>query len=422
MATFPAALYTIDGELRFQESGGGTDYTGLKAAAAISTSYTLTLPSSDSSGTQALVSNGSGTLSWASFGTGNGTVTSVGLSLPSIFSVSGSPVTSSGTLAGSLANQSANTVFAGPTTGAATTPAFRALVSDDIPALAGSKITSGTIPSGVTWGGVAIAYSSLSGIPSTFTPASHVHSGADITSGTIPGTVTWGGVVVGALYGGTGFATYDTGELLVGNVSGTLTRLAIGTAGQVLTVSGGDAAWATPSSGTVTSVALSLPSFITVSGSPVTSSGTLTGTLANQTANTIFSGPTTGAAAAPTFRALVSDDIPVLAGSKITSGTIPGGVTWNGAIIGSAYGGTGNGFTKFTGPTTSEKTFTLPNVSTTIWTAQQQQIGWGDPSGCTLARSACCSVSTCDAAAINTVLQRVNAIITDLRSAGIFAS
>ena len=35
-------------------------------------------------------------------------------------------------------------------------------------------------------------------------------------------------------------------------------------------------------------------------------------------------------------------------------------------IIASTYGGTGNGFTKFTGPTTSEKTFTLPNSSKTL--------------------------------------------------------
>lgn len=35
-------------------------------------------------------------------------------------------------------------------------------------------------------------------------------------------------------------------------------------------------------------------------------------------------------------------------------------------VIASTYGGTGNGFTKFTGPTTSEKTFTLPNQSGTL--------------------------------------------------------
>lgn len=37
-------------------------------------------------------------------------------------------------------------------------------------------------------------------------------------------------------------------------------------------------------------------------------------------------------------------------------------------IISSVYGGTGNGFTKFSGPTSSEKTFTLPNASAMILT------------------------------------------------------
>lgn len=37
-------------------------------------------------------------------------------------------------------------------------------------------------------------------------------------------------------------------------------------------------------------------------------------------------------------------------------------------IIASNFGGTGNGFTKFSGPSTSEKTFTLPNVNATILT------------------------------------------------------
>lgn len=38
-------------------------------------------------------------------------------------------------------------------------------------------------------------------------------------------------------------------------------------------------------------------------------------------------------------------------------------------ILGSVNGGTANGFTKFSGPTTSEKTFTLPNSSATILTS-----------------------------------------------------
>ena len=77
-------------------------------------------------------------------GGGGGTVTSVGLSLPGgIFSVSGSPVTVSGTLSATLANQSANVVFAGPSTGSPAAPTFRSLVSGDIPNLDASKITTG---------------------------------------------------------------------------------------------------------------------------------------------------------------------------------------------------------------------------------------------------------------------------------------
>lgn len=66
-------------------------------------------------------------------GGGSGTVTSVGLLLPaSVFNITGSPVTTSGTLTGSFINQNANTVFAGPTSGAAATPSFRLLGPSDI--------------------------------------------------------------------------------------------------------------------------------------------------------------------------------------------------------------------------------------------------------------------------------------------------
>ncbi len=69
--------------------------------------------------------------------------------------------------------------------------------------------------------------------------------------------------------------------------------------------------------GTVTSVALSLPSIFTVSGSPITNSGTLTGALASQTANTVFIAPN-GTAGTPTFRVLEAADIPTLTASKLS--------------------------------------------------------------------------------------------------------
>jgi hypothetical protein len=103
---------------------------------------------------------------------GAGTVTSVGLSAPNIFTVSGSPVVSSGTLTLTAASQAANTVWAGPQSGSPGTPAFRALVDNDIPD--GITINStGT----VTWNSVSKTGSSLGDLIT--------RSATDLTSGTL---------------------------------------------------------------------------------------------------------------------------------------------------------------------------------------------------------------------------------------------
>lgn len=98
-----------------------------------------------------------------------------------------------------------------------------------------------------------------------------------------------------------------------------------GTAGYVLSTQGPDAdpQWASATSGSVSSVALDLPaSLFSVSGSPVTSSGTLTGTLIVQNANIVLAGPTTGSAAAPAFRSLVAADIPMISLATGVSGNL----------------------------------------------------------------------------------------------------
>ena len=64
--------------------------------------------------------------------------------------------------------------------------------------------------------------------------------------------------------------------------------------------------------GTVTSVGLSLPAIFNVSNPTVTTSGTLTAALANQSASVVLAGPATGSEAAPAFRALVGADLPVI--------------------------------------------------------------------------------------------------------------
>lgn len=127
---------------------------------------------------------------------------------------------------------------------------------------------------------------------------------------------------------------------------------------------------------------------LTLTGTGTSGAVTLTlgGTLsvvpsnfAAQSQNTFLAGPTSGTAT-PTFRTITTGDLPGTltqntTGSAATLTTARNiyGNSFNGSadltqIIASTYGGTGNGFTKFTGATTTEKTYTLPDVSTTILT------------------------------------------------------
>jgi len=74
-----------------------------------------------------------------SVGTNAGTVTSVGMTVPNIFSLSTSTITSSGTFGLTLANQSSRQALLVPNGGGI--PVFRGIESDDLPSLAISKIT-----------------------------------------------------------------------------------------------------------------------------------------------------------------------------------------------------------------------------------------------------------------------------------------
>lgn len=136
-------------------------------------------------------------------GSGNGSVTAVGLTLPTdVFNVTGSPITTAGVLTGAFVAQAPNSFFAGPGVGPGDdTPTFRPLQLGDIPA----------------------------GLPY------------------------------------------------------------------------------------VTSVGFSAtPTLFTVSGEPITSTGTITLGVADQPANYVFAGPISGSAGTPAFRPLVTADFPTL--------------------------------------------------------------------------------------------------------------
>lgn len=101
--------------------------------------------------------------------------------------------------------------------------------------------------------------------------------------------------------GGTGFSSFTDGDLLVGNSSGTLSKLGVGTNSYVLTMVGGLPAWAPVtggSGGTVTSVdVVGGTTGLTTSGGPIIGAGTITlgGTLGIANGGT---GQTTATAAA----------------------------------------------------------------------------------------------------------------------------
>ena len=154
-------------------------------------------------------------------GTGSGSVTSVGLALPSIFNVSGSPVTTSGTLTGTLASQAQNSVFAGPTSGSGT-PTFRALVAADVPTLnqnttgTASNVT-GTVAIGNGGTGATTAANALTnlGAYAASNPAGYITSSALAGYATQSYVTSQGYITSSANISGT--AANVTGTVAIGN-------------------------------------------------------------------------------------------------------------------------------------------------------------------------------------------------------------
>ena len=89
------------------------------------------------------------------------------------------------------------------------------------------------------------------------------------------------------------------------------------------------------------------------------------------TANAIVARDATGAFSAGIITASLNGNAGTatkLAATKNIYGNAFDGTVDLTAVIASTFGGTGNGFTKFTGPSGSERTFTLPNANATILT------------------------------------------------------
>ena len=115
---------------------------------------------------------------------------------------------------------------------------------------------------------------------------------------------------------GSNTTAFATGNIPIATVATTTTAISSITDVRTLFVSGG-----ATSAGTVTSVGMTGDGIIfspTVSGSPITSSGTLAPQLLTQTANSVLAGPGSGPVATPTFRALGPADLPASISSNTT--------------------------------------------------------------------------------------------------------
>ena len=238
-------------------------------------------------------------------GSGSGTVTSVGgtgtvsgISLSGTVTASGN-LTLGGTLAvtaSNFASQTANRVLAAPN-GSNGTPTFRALVAADIPTL--NQNTTGTaanvtdtvaIANGGTGATTAAAALTSLGAYAASNPSGYTSNLGTVTSASVTSANGFAGTVANATT--TPAITISTS--ITGILKGNGTAISAASSGTdyqapiTLTTTGSSGAatlvgttlnipqYSTSGgSGTVTSVAATVPGFLSVTGSPITTGGTL---------------------------------------------------------------------------------------------------------------------------------------------------
>jgi hypothetical protein len=259
---------SVSGTLTGAFNVAGADYMLTSTAANVAGFQQINSGSSCGDGSHALsYSTSTHTIGCQAISAGTGSVTSVALSLPSVFSVGGSPITAAGTLAGTFNVTGSDYLL---TSTAANAAAFELInggssCGDGVHAVSYNASTHIFGCQALTTGAGGTVTSVALALPGAFSV-----SGSPVS---VTGTLTGAFNVAGADYMLTSTAANVAGFQQINSGS------SCGDGSHALSYNTGTHTIGcqaiSAGTGSVTSVALSLPSVFSISGSPVTAAGTL---------------------------------------------------------------------------------------------------------------------------------------------------
>ncbi len=317
------------------------------------------------SANQILTSNGPNALpTWQDAGAGSGTVTSIsGSGGTTGLTLTGGAITTSGTLTlgGTLVvanggtgvtSTSANTIFAGPASGLASAPAFRALVSADIPNNAANTSGNATTATSALTAGTFSG--SLVGDVTGTQPATVVSAVGGSTAANVHSAELAANAATNASTGSTIVKRDASGNFIAGTITANLTGNATNVTGTVLGANGGtgivnsgktitlggnlvtSGAFALTLT-TTAATSVTLPTSGTLMTSPMTTLGDmiyggasgvpmqLSGNTSASTKKFLTSTAASGVATAPAWGTIVATDMPTFVGEggSAAQGAVP---------------------------------------------------------------------------------------------------